>query len=718
MVGKLFSWLHLSDIHTGHGTARYGFDQKQVWRKLKQDIGSAVESHVAPRPDAIFVTGDIAFSGDTMEYAEISRELLELARELGVQSKSIFTVPGNHDVQRSAGRDNVAFQAMFNGLRKTGDIDGALQEEVTEGWLANRFHNYLDFTRSFAPASNRIWWQKSLKAGRLRVRIVGLNTALLSHDDRDKHQLALGLKQIEETLTAPPTELVILLTHHPLDWLRDGESVKRRLRTLTDIHLHGHVHVAESNATRAGGGSEWLTICAGAVHADEPAPDIPPVGHGYSFGAVGIDRQQELFVDIWPRRWSERHDVFRIDAENADPLRPSTRHKLQPKAGSVLLPDRPKRYAKPADGAFVFHVNDLGPVIHAIDTDTRHRLEAVEEFLRSVADRFRSLFMIDEEHLDLHPLFMDLQGTLESLVPGIVLNEDEGVLRRAQTRHAILRTETMQSILLAVTPGQLRTTGRNIGSDAATDLIKNVLEAGNYIPATAGAFVALWDFWDRTGGWGKLSLQSGDEERGVWNLQISNNFLEVKRERDKLGSNRTQEEFDAAARADLEVTHDLCEFWCGYIHGFLEAALPRIREIMLSGKSDRTGTVFIPAFTRVAGVRHLRANDRSVTSDVFEIQFIFEALSKSINLLSFARERVEQSPSEGVSNAAQAVSEAKKTLSAEIQKVIESIGGDSPRRNRIERMCESPPPTRGWEKFGGALEWIEDANWVIQELSK
>lgn len=712
MVGNpLFTWLHLSDIHEGHGSKRYTFDQKQVWRQLEQDVREAIRKHVAPPPNAIFITGDIASTGAAHEYEAIGPKLRALARELFIPDTSIYTVPGNHDVQRSAGQEGL-LKPAFAGVRNTGRIDDALESKDLEKLLATRFQNYLDFAKRYAPASDKLYWSQQHKAGRLALRIVGLNTALLSAGDDDRSHLVLGLKQIHETLDGTGNELVILLTHHPLNWMQDGAEVEKRLRGLTHIYLHGHVHNPESNANRAGGGQEWLTICAGAVHADESGDDDKAIGHGYSFGAVGVDEKNELVVEIWPRRYSLKQAGFRIDWENVDPFRPSTRHPLSRPTTSVVAPKRPRPAPRTAE-SYIFESHELTPVVQAIDTDTHRRLQAVEVFLGSVAERCRALFRIDEEGLDLHPLFVELQSTLDSLVPGIVLNEEHGVLLRAQTRHAILRAETMHSILLAIDKSVLRTTAHGIGKDAANDLIRNVLDSGNYIPASAAAFVALWDFWDRTGGWGKLSLSSRyaeDEQNGRWCLKVSNNFLEIRRERDQLPLDATDEERQKARSADITATHRLNEFWCGYIHGFLEAALPRIREKMLGG--ERTETVFIPAFTTVEDVKHVLP-DSDAKEDVFEIRFKMDPLSRSLSRLSNVR--VAKTDYEKADNARMAVHEAGKTFANEVQKEIESLDA-GPKRYRLERMRDAAMPV-DWEKHGTAAEWIEDANWLIRRLA-
>jgi len=59
---SVLSWLHLSDIHVGEGNASTYGDQRGILRDLLRDIRTPPRG--TPKPDVIFVTGDIAFSGN------------------------------------------------------------------------------------------------------------------------------------------------------------------------------------------------------------------------------------------------------------------------------------------------------------------------------------------------------------------------------------------------------------------------------------------------------------------------------------------------------------------------------------------------------------------------------------------------------------------------------------------------------------------------------
>src|SRR6188768_2685834 len=93
----LFSWLHLSDLHFGHGDRRYGWDQQKVLDNVRSDVEKALSWSELPRPQAIVVTGDIAFSGALVtadEYDRAESFLQGLLELLDIQRKDVYLVPG------------------------------------------------------------------------------------------------------------------------------------------------------------------------------------------------------------------------------------------------------------------------------------------------------------------------------------------------------------------------------------------------------------------------------------------------------------------------------------------------------------------------------------------------------------------------------------------------------------------------------------------------
>jgi predicted MPP superfamily phosphohydrolase len=334
MARTLFSWIHLSDIHFGHGAPSDRYDQKMVLRRLRRDLDDARGEGAPQKPDAILVTGDIAFSGDGVvrppdkeahEYKDATKWLLDVAQQVGLGPAQVFVVPGNHDVNRGADRRFLT-DVLVSALRK-GDreIDAALADAEACGLLSGRMGAYLAFASQFAPAcidkrEGQLFWVHPLERNGLKVRLVGLNTSLLCAGEDDRGKLRLGKQQLHEALGEPPAkgELVIVLSHHPLRvWLEDGDARGAEALIMNDAHVHlsGHVHEAESSEVRGGGARGGaVRVVAGAVHNERQPASWIPAGHGYNWGEV-VEEGGKVALRIRPRQWSDGNADYRLDVD-------------------------------------------------------------------------------------------------------------------------------------------------------------------------------------------------------------------------------------------------------------------------------------------------------------------------------------------------------------------------------------------------------------------
>jgi 3',5'-cyclic AMP phosphodiesterase CpdA len=326
-MDTLFRWIHLSDIHTGHGDKAYGWDQTLVLAEIVSDIGAQRAEEPWPPIDAVFVTGDIANTGagrTPTEYESATTWLHKVAAAAGVTPAQIFVVPGNHDVDRGADKDS-AVKRLVTDLREgTTSLDDALTDAASRATLAHRMARYLDFARQFAPVGatpdDRLHWVHRLVApSGLPVRVVGLNTTLLAAGDDDQGKLRVGMRQIVLAFAdLSEGELVLALGHHPLGggWLFDQPTIEPWLKKHAHALLTGHVHVASAEESRSGAGTSFLRVVAGSAHGDRMPAGIP-AGHGYSFGAIVRDGQGAIQARITPRKWSAPNVMgFRRDVDN------------------------------------------------------------------------------------------------------------------------------------------------------------------------------------------------------------------------------------------------------------------------------------------------------------------------------------------------------------------------------------------------------------------
>ncbi|MDC0744695.1 effector-associated domain EAD1-containing protein [Polyangium mundeleinium] len=328
----LFTWLHLSDLHIGHGGPTHRSNQRLVLEELRADASKLGDLSV-PRPDAILLTGDVAFSGAATQYADARAWLQEVAAAVGLGLDRVFAVPGNHDVDRAADKDSATGQ-LVEALRDgTKELDTALATPEAQARLEWRTRAYLDFASGLGKVEvgpSASFWTARLEGREgLRVRLVGFHTALLSADDRDQGNLRLGQGAIVGALPRAPEagELVLVLTHHPLDqgWLKDEAEVLGWVRRRAHVHLCGHVHEAESRAVWAGSGVGLLHVVAGPAHG-ERMPQGVPAGHGYNVASVVVGADGATRLRIWPRRWSDANKDFRMHVDHVDEARGYAEH--------------------------------------------------------------------------------------------------------------------------------------------------------------------------------------------------------------------------------------------------------------------------------------------------------------------------------------------------------------------------------------------------------
>lgn len=92
-----FRWIHLSDFHC---TASDSYDFKTVFKPLLAEIER--RRQIGFQADAVFVTGDIAYSGKAAEYQQAAAFFDTLLQAAGLDKKRLFIVPGNHDLDKEA----------------------------------------------------------------------------------------------------------------------------------------------------------------------------------------------------------------------------------------------------------------------------------------------------------------------------------------------------------------------------------------------------------------------------------------------------------------------------------------------------------------------------------------------------------------------------------------------------------------------------------------
>jgi 3',5'-cyclic AMP phosphodiesterase CpdA len=120
------TWLHLSDFHFRAGE-RHTWDEDIVLRALLDDVRARMEDGLTP--DVILVSGEIAFSGAPAEYALARQFFNDLLEVTDVPKTRLFTVPGNHDVDRQA--ISRGAKAIASSLDSRQAVDEVLTGSIT-----------------------------------------------------------------------------------------------------------------------------------------------------------------------------------------------------------------------------------------------------------------------------------------------------------------------------------------------------------------------------------------------------------------------------------------------------------------------------------------------------------------------------------------------------------------------------------------------------------
>jgi hypothetical protein len=152
--GQLMLLIHLSDIHFRKGEVGTAMDPNAHLRRELLSDAVAQCGRIGAVPDAVLVSGDVAFGGDPDEYAYALSWLDELCRGLSTTLSSVFVIPGNHDVLRGVA-SRTLIQTIHRAIKSTNDIAldsllrGLLSEEESSRLLYEALGPYNSFAGQF-----------------------------------------------------------------------------------------------------------------------------------------------------------------------------------------------------------------------------------------------------------------------------------------------------------------------------------------------------------------------------------------------------------------------------------------------------------------------------------------------------------------------------------------------------------------------------------------
>ena len=245
-------WLLLTDLHVGHG----GEAQEAALSSLLDNIETRVNSNPC---DLVLLAGDLAFSGKSAEYTDVSSRIINPLRKITAFKDARFiSVPGNHDVDCEL---SYAPTPIALGPKKTeeffhfNDIGQKLRKPRAESFSAYSEFLKLNGIEGVDPTTAPA--QVIETYPELSCSIVTTVTAFFSSKDivNEENQMPAPVHPIRQLLSEiDNANVTLILGHHPADWFTSQTSEQMTALFVQNnaIYLHGHEHRVRADFGRKG----------------------------------------------------------------------------------------------------------------------------------------------------------------------------------------------------------------------------------------------------------------------------------------------------------------------------------------------------------------------------------------------------------------------------------------------------------------------------------
>lgn len=341
-------FVHLSDIHFDAAGNTMKGPNRLVREILLDDLATA-RREIGQAPDAVLVTGDIAFSGKKAQYDQARQFLADVTDRLGIEPEQVQTIPGNHDIDRDqvvgsvkASRDTLRALSPLDADKALPDF---LERDPTDPLFAPLgAYNEFALAYSCSVSGGAPYWEVPWRLGSghaLRVR--GLTTVMLSDGDDAKANLLVGSDQTT-LATSARDDVVLVMGHHPPEWWMDQDEAETLMQRYASVHLYGHKHRHKLSVLDAS-----VRLSAGAVHPEREL-DWEPRYNWLQLELLGEGTEApELAVRVWPRVVLKGDNEFRSGSEDGGwqpderkvPLRRLVRPAGEASAPVEAVPDPP-----------------------------------------------------------------------------------------------------------------------------------------------------------------------------------------------------------------------------------------------------------------------------------------------------------------------------------------------------------------------------------------
>jgi predicted MPP superfamily phosphohydrolase len=242
--------LHIGDLHL---TKKRHFDQSIILSAFLSDLTTLRNRGM--KPDLILFSGDLANDPDEAEIYDHALEafFLPTFEATGLTDDELVLTPGNHDVSRSAVREQEYLQSGLLGkLIDRTSINDFYNRDPNSSFITSKHKSFFDMKRhlsaKYCVAENAFW--QAFYFPRIHASVVSINTAWMSSAGllgSDQNILMVPEAALHAAFSSVPKQApVLLLGHHPVDWLAEScrSDFTYLLQKRSVIYFHGHLHEA------------------------------------------------------------------------------------------------------------------------------------------------------------------------------------------------------------------------------------------------------------------------------------------------------------------------------------------------------------------------------------------------------------------------------------------------------------------------------------------
>jgi len=316
--------LQLSDIHFKNAG-------NPLEDRFEQLMAAALS--IAPKPDSclLLLTGDIAFSGDPEEFMRAESFLKQVETQLvdsfGSTNVFIEVIPGNHDCalpKSDVEVRKILVEGARPSLTATKPNEGYLNALLS---IQSSFYGFYEsFVGRKVEGNARVCRAETMSLAGKRIRIIALNTAILSQRDEQVGSLYLPNTFLTNaTKPDPAADLVICIYHHPDNWLEP--NFRREFTKLIEVSSHfvftGHEHQQDSHWSESATGEQTVYIQADALQ-----DETYPASGGFNALVLNFDAETHKYYHY---RWKgQRYSALVDGALHVTSLTKKSQERFQP----------------------------------------------------------------------------------------------------------------------------------------------------------------------------------------------------------------------------------------------------------------------------------------------------------------------------------------------------------------------------------------------------